>query len=81
MNSSFLIVLIVLGLIVACGCLATIRHERKEFNNGVCPCCGIRLRHFDTDSQGGRGYICDQCGHHVWVSYGVVDKSFMEGKE
>ena len=78
MSTLSIIVLVVVGLILACGCLFTIHHERKGFNNGECPCCGTKLRHFDNDSQGGRGYICDKCRYDVWVSYGIVDKSFRE---
>ena len=45
--------------------------EKKAYNNGVCTKCGEKLRHFDCDSQGGRGYCCDKCGRVVWVSYNV----------
>lgn len=47
--------------------------EKRNFNNGVCVHCGTSLRYFDTDSQGGRGYICDKCGYATWVSYNRVD--------
>ncbi len=50
-------------------------HEKVDFNNGYCKHCNSRLRRFDVDSQGGRGYVCDDCGYHVWVSY-KVDKNF-----
>lgn len=49
--------------------------DKKAFNKGYCKECGNKLRHFSVDSQGGRGYICDKCGHCVWVSYNV-DKDF-----
>ena len=45
--------------------------EKKDYNNGYCPKCGEFYRWFDSDSQGGRGYCCDRCGHHCWVSYNV----------
>lgn len=48
--------------------------EKHEYNNGVCKCCGKKLRHFDTDSQGGRLYTCDDCHTLVSVSYNCVDK-------
>ena len=48
--------------------------ERKAYNNGKCPKCGLKLRNFDTDSQGGRGYMCDNCGYGTWVSYNCVDR-------
>ena len=43
--------------------------EKKDFNNGVCPNCGKPLRHFDTDSQGGQGWCCDDCGYTTWISW------------
>ena len=49
--------------------------EKMEFNKGYCKHCNSLLRRFDTDSQGGRGYVCDKCGFHVWASY-KVDKNF-----
>lgn len=55
-----------------------IRLEKKAFNGGVCPLCGRNLRLFDFDSQGGRGYKCEYCGYHTWVSYNCVDKKFRE---
>lgn len=48
--------------------------ERKGYNNGKCPYCNKKLRHFDNDSQGGRLYICDECGYFTVVSYNCVDK-------
>lgn len=49
--------------------------ERKNFNKGVCPNCGTKLRYFDADSQGGRGYTCDKCNYTTWCSYSV-DKNY-----
>lgn len=49
------------------------RSEKKAYNNGICKECGTELHHFDNDSQGGRGYVCDNCQHIVWVSYPWVD--------
>lgn len=43
--------------------------ERRDFAGGLC--CGRRLRRFDTDSQGGRGYTCDSCRRYLWVSWPV----------
>lgn len=51
--------------------------EKKDFNNGVCLYCNNKLRNFDTDSQGSRGYKCD-CGYHTWVSYKYIDKNFVK---
>lgn len=47
--------------------------EKKAYNNGYCPHCGKKLL-LDTDSQGGRGYICEECGYCAWVSYSFIDK-------
>ena len=57
------------------------RLETKGFNNGICKRCGNKLRYFDTDSQGGRGYTCDKCDYTTWVSYERVDRKFREVSE
>lgn len=51
--------------------------ERRRFNNGICKECGNKLYHFDTDSQGGRGYVCKNCDFTIWVTYPSVDKRFL----
>lgn len=51
--------------------------EKRSFNNGICKECGNKLVHFDTDSQGGRGYTCRHCDYTIWVSYPSVDKRFL----
>jgi hypothetical protein len=43
--------------------------EKKRWNNGVCSVNGIPWEHFDTDSQGGRGYKADE--HYMWASYRI----------
>ena len=48
--------------------------EKQSFNNCRCIRCGYPLRHFDNDSHGCRGYICDKCGYSTWVSWNSVDK-------
>lgn len=66
------------GLIIVfvlSGIICTIYAEIRDFNNGYCPRCGKKLKHFDNDSQGGRGYCCDDCGYTTWVSYYFVDKN------
>lgn len=45
--------------------------EARSYNDGICRCCGKKLKCFDMDSQGGRGYSCKKCDHTVWVSYPV----------
>lgn len=49
------------------------RSEKKAYNNGICKECGTELHYFDNDSQGGRGYVCDNCQHIIWVSYPWID--------
>lgn len=70
-----IIFLIIVLIIVVFGPLWCISREHKDFNNGVCPKCGKQLRNFDMDSQGGRGYICDNCDYTTWVSYNRVDRN------
>lgn len=43
--------------------------ERKEWNNGVCRKCGGKLYHADTDSQGGKLWVCEQCHSGLWTSW------------
>ena len=66
-----IILLVFVGIILA---ITGICYERKGYNNGECPHCNKKLRHFDNDSQGGRLYICDKCGYFTAVSYSCVDK-------
>ena len=68
----FIIIFIILLLIILP--LIAIRNEKRLFNNGICKICGQRLKHFDTDSQGGRGYTCPSMHYTVWISYNCVDK-------
>jgi len=65
----FFIVLFAIMIIVARN------WEARDFNNGFCPHCGRKLRYFDSDSQGGRGYRCDACEYTTWCSY-AVDKNY-----
>lgn len=48
--------------------------EKRAYNKGICKYCGKPLRHFDTDSQGGRLYTCPDFCSLVSVSYNCVDK-------
>lgn len=59
---------IFLILFCICGILLCRRNERKRWNGGICPVCGNNLRHFDTDSQNGHGWVCDKCNYITWVS-------------
>ena len=66
-----ILICLVIFLVIVVGMTVTRNHEKKEYNNGICPKCGGRLIYFDSDSQGGRGYNCDKCNNFVWVSYNV----------
>lgn len=60
----FVIILAILFVLMARN------HERKTWNNGVCPNCCSTWEIFDVDSQGGRGYKC-ACRRYIWISYAV----------
>jgi hypothetical protein len=64
----FVLTIIVLALIIGYFL------EKKAFNDGICPHCGKPLEYYDTDSQGGRGYICNHCDYGCWVSWKCIDK-------
>lgn len=61
---SFLIMLSLIGMSL----------EAKYYNKGICPHCNSKLYNFDMDSQGGRGYTCNECNYTTWVSYSFIDK-------
>lgn len=72
-------------LLVACaialpvfGLLWAAAVEKRDFNNGKCRTCGADLVRIDTDSQGGRFYVCsvDIKHHSCWVNYLRVDREF-----
>ena len=67
-----IIVPVVLGIGLA---VTGVLLEKRDFNNGFCPHCKQRLKFFDTDSQGGRGYCCRDCNYVTWVSWLSVDKN------
>lgn len=73
---------VIVAVITIAVCIALpfigIHIEKKGFNKGVCPRCGKKLRLFDCDSQGGRGYTCDRCQYKSWVSYFTVDRKFLD---
>lgn len=66
---------ILISFIISLGVLNFLARsvEKKKFNNGICSECGGKWEHFDTDSQGGRGYRCLECNRYIWISY-KVDK-------
>ncbi len=69
------IILICLFVFLLCVPFIGIHWEKKDYNQGKCKGCGEKLRLFDYDSHGGRGYCCDNCGYQTWVSYKCVDKT------
>ncbi len=75
----FLMVTCILVIVGVVG-VAIVRHlEKKNFNRGICPICNGKLHNFDTDSQGGRGYICDNCGdtppgYHIMLIIIILSK-------
>lgn len=52
-----------------CGIVLCRTAERRDWNEGICPKCGKPLKHFGTDSQGGEGWCCGDCGYFTWVTY------------
>lgn len=75
--------MVVLGsilLTILCWCIAifiiTFIIDRKDFNKGVCPCCGkkYKVKHHDKIWT---VYICDKCysvavssNRYLWYRYG-----------
>lgn len=67
-----LIIMVIIFFIIL---ILAILYEKRNYNNGICRHCGKPLRHFDTDSQGGRLYTCPDFCSLVSVSYNCVDKN------
>jgi len=71
------IVGIVIGSVIFIGiCLGSLcayHGEKKDYNKGRCPRCWGKLRHFDNDSQGGRGHCCENGDYYTWVSYPGIE--------
>ena len=61
--------IIITAVVVSAMAFSASYSEYKSLNNKVCPNCGKPLRYFDTDSQGGEGWTCDNCDYTTWVSY------------
>ena len=66
---------IVLSIMIGGGIWAYIS-EKKEWNNGISKKTGEPWVHFDTDSQGGRGYRSQGNGYveRTWISWPVDKK-------
>ena len=81
-------IMVAIVLLFAIGIPLAYRSEKKAFNNGKCPHCGSDLKWEDSDSQGGRLWMCPShymkdkygkplCpGYACWISYNRVDKKF-----
>jgi len=46
--------------------------EKRDWNNGISKYDGTNWKHFDTNSQGGRGYT-DKSNNYIWISYPFID--------
>ena len=75
MNSGlYMLIAMILGFLCLVG--TGIFLDYKSFNHGICKKCGGKLRCFDNDSQGNRGYMCDKCKQvSCWVGYDFIDKN------
>jgi hypothetical protein len=70
----------ILMLTIFCVGSVWARHsEVKLWNGGVCHRTGERWRHFDMDSQGGRGYKSGD--QRIWISWPGVDKRWPSDAE
>ena len=76
MNTITIILAIMIISAIPIMVLLAIYFENKDFNGGICPHCKSKLYFFDCDSQGGRGYKCEKCRYHTWISYNCVDKDY-----
>lgn len=68
-------VFITLVSVMLMGYLYVFYKEKKSYNNGICPHCGMKLKHFHTNPYGARGYCCPNKKHKylVWVTWPGVD--------
>ncbi len=67
-------ILVVILFIILVGLCGGYYWEKRDYNNGRCPKCFGELKHFDNDSQGGRGYCCENRDYYTWVSYPFIEK-------
>ena len=74
MSEDLFVIPVIAFLIVVFVCAYYSRkYEKMRWNNGICDICGTPFERFDTDSQGGRGYVCEH-HHYIWVSWPKVDQ-------
>ena len=69
-----LLLCFIVMLFLVVGTAIALTEEKEVWNEGKCETCNTKWKHFDTASDGSRGYICS-CGnyHHCWISF-KVDK-------
>ena len=83
------VTVVLLSVIATTIYLVTMRWLRNvdkiEFNDGVCPDCGGKLKCDDMDSMGSRHWICENryskekpCGYECWISYNVDKEKIKE---
>ncbi len=72
MGDTWLLAVSVLGLaFLGAGTWWAWLNDITKWNQGRCFKCARPLENFDTDSQGGRGYVCRACNRYLWISYPV----------
>ena len=76
MAYNILLVVMIGGFVLTCIIAPVIgyTYEKKVWNNGTCPVCGAEWRCIDTDSQGGRMYVCNNGCTHCEISYNSIDR-------
>lgn len=65
--------IIIIVVVILIGCIWGYLGEKKAYNKGHCPRCSGILNHFDNDSQGGQGYVCENGDYYTWVSYPFIE--------
>lgn len=69
LTANYLVTVCIISLVYLGGMLAFAYAEKRQWNGGVCRETGGEWQHFDTDSQGGRGYKSGD--RTIWISYPV----------
>lgn len=47
------------------------KHDKRDWNGGICKESGKPWRYFDTASDGSMGFTDDE-GHYIWISFHSV---------
>lgn len=48
--------------------------ERKLWNRGRCFVCRSPWVKFSHCKDSGRGYYCEKCQRHIWISFSGIEK-------